>query len=282
MNLQSHYQKHGYVVVEGLLKECDVDKLSQVTQRWVDYMIDVWVKEGLLTEKLIGLDFQTRFLQHWEMAGKPQFRRAPYFHMINKEIYQFLTSAVVLDVIEKLLESGEISVHGIFNTRFKFPGENWTTTPWHQDGQFYTSHGELDAERCYSAHVVTVWVPLQDVKELQGCLKVASVKQTEGKVFPLGDSPENWMPHSIVSNIQPQILPMKRGDVLFFNQKLAHASTGNTTDKLLWSVDVRYESTENLTVSGQKYGLIARSRTDPDSETSLNAWLSKREKSPQY
>ena len=80
-------------------------------------------------------------------------------------MYDLLVESSLLDLVADLLGSDEISVHGIFNARPKLPDQRWTDTPWHQDAQYYR-----DVER---VHVVSIWFPLEAVREECSCLQVA-------------------------------------------------------------------------------------------------------------
>ena len=80
-------------------------------------------------------------------------------------MYEFVTHPSLLDVASDLLGTEEVSVHGIFNARPKLPDQSWSTTPWHQDGQYYRDSA--------GAEVISMWIPMQPVNKQNSCLQVA-------------------------------------------------------------------------------------------------------------
>lgn len=75
--------------------------------------------------------------------------------------------------------------------------------------------------------------------------------------------------------LQAVSVPLEPGDVLCFTQKAPHRALPNKTDRVRWSMDLRFESTPRATETGKKQGLIARSAKNPQSVTSYADWLSK-------
>lgn len=202
-------------------------------------------------------------------------------------MYGLFHSPFIIDIITRVLETPDVSLHGIFNLRMQAPDEQadgLMITKWHQDGQFwFLDYGgpEPDTER--KTHVVTLWIPTTDVDESSGCLQVFSTEETGNKLFEVYDhdyqrtgtvglSPED------AARYTPIAAPMKRGDVLIITQRSPHAAVPMTVDRLRWSFDARFEATEGRTVHGRKYGMILQSQSDPASVTPLEEWLKKQEK----
>ena len=268
------YQKEGYLHQQAALPDDFLQGSEKVLQRWEAEIISQWVQDGLIDHPHQDLDFQHRLLHTWEEAGRPHYLRSPRRDLVCPAMYHILVHPVLLDLAADLLGTEEISVHGIFNARPKLPDQKWTNTPWHQDGQYYR-----DAEH---THVVSMWYPLQGVTEKNSCLQVAPGRHqealhegyTDEETGFLGLSPE------VRNNLPGRSIEMDRGDILCFPQKMPHRALPNRSDAVRWSMDVRYEPTDQATVSGKDKGFIARSPNNPGAVVSCEEWLRKWEAHP--
>ena len=85
-----------------------------------------------------------------------------------------------------------------------------------------------------SLNSVTIWIPLQDVDIESGALLVAPGTHLNG-VYPNRKG-------IIVKEhrFRFESVPMKLGEVLVFNQKLVHQSGMNVSDKIRFSVQLRF------------------------------------------
>ena len=267
------YDDEGYLLVQGGVHEDALELAHTVLSRWVDATVDSWVAAGRLDGPHREPDFEHRLAVLWNQAGRPGYIRSPRRDLVSEEMYDFLAHPSLLDIAQDLLGTPEISVHGVFNARPKLPDQQWTDTPWHQDAQYYR-----DAE---AGHVVSIWIPLQPVTELNSCLQVAPGlhrgvlhEDCEDPTGFVGLAPERQAELDGIS------IPMQRGDALCFHQKTPHRALSNRSDAVRWSMDVRYEITGRATASGRKHGFIARSEADPASVTTYEEWLRKWEDMP--
>src|SRR5690606_2938043 len=71
-------------------------------------------------------------------------------------------------------------------------------------------------------------------------------------------------------------LPMKAGSAVLFNDRLLHSSTPNESDHVRWSVDLRYQPTDQDPMSAHGAGFLARSRRHPECVATLEDWLADR------
>jgi phytanoyl-CoA hydroxylase len=283
---RAHYREHGFVVLRSIVPPELLARAQTLIEPWVEATVAAWRADGLIAEDFENRDFWHRFLDAWNAAGRPHFRRSPNRFLINAGMYDFMRSQPFLQIAEALIGTPDLSLHGIFNARPQLPRHEATMTPWHQDSQYWDlDYGgkESDVER--KTHVVTMWMPLQDVDESTGALQVISRQDTRDAVFapdPLDFERTGFLrilPAEVVRHtILP--LPMSRGDILLFNQRTPHSAAANLADRVRWSVDIRFEATAGATVIGRKYGFVAQSRTDPATETSLDEWLKKCPASP--
>jgi ectoine hydroxylase-related dioxygenase (phytanoyl-CoA dioxygenase family) len=279
---RAFYREHGYLLVRNAVPAGLLARAQALIEPWVDASVASWRSAGLIDGTFQDDDFWHRFMNAWVAAGRPHFRRSPNHFLINGAMYDFIRSKVLLDLAEQVIGTTELSMHGIFNARPQLPHHPDTMTPWHQDSQYWDlDYGnERDVER--STHVVTMWMPLQDVDATSGTLQVISRRETRDVVFApqLADYDRTGflrIAPDDIARFTPRRMSMSPGDVLLFNQRTPHAAAPNEIDRIRWSVDVRYEATATATVVGSKYGFVAQSLRDPASETSLEEWLKKRQ-----
>lgn len=60
-------------------------------------------------------------------------------------------------------------------------------------------------------------------------------------------------------------LPVRKGDVILIHKEIPHRSTPNRTDRIRWSIDLRYQKTGTPTGRPFHPDFVARSRSKPDS-----------------
>jgi hypothetical protein len=119
--------------------------------------------------------------------------------------------------------------------------------------------------------MLTVWIPITDATEENGCLCV--VPRSHGTGLATHCTTHGpFIPDSLLAG-QPRALPMKRGSVLFMDHLTQHASLSNNSDGIRWSFDLRYHPVGEPTGRPMFPGFVARSRRDPASAlTDPDAW----------
>ena len=260
------YHREGYLHLPGVLPSDLLTLTERVLGRWADETIAQWLEQGLIADPRRDLGFRHRLVQVWRDAGRPKYSRSPRRDLVSPEMYRILMHPALLDVAEDLLGTPEVSVHGIFNARPKLPDQVWTRTPWHQDAQYYPDAAD--------GHVLSLWYPLQAVAEHNSCLQV-SPRMHRGPLFAghhdgetgfLGLSPQDRQ------ELQGVSVAMQPGDLLCFSQKTPHRALSNRSDAVRWSLDVRYEATDQATESGRDKGFIARSPRKPAAVVDYAEW----------
>ncbi len=135
--------------------------------------------------------------------------------------------------------------------------------PWHQDAQVH--HEDADP-----VFILTVWLPLCDTDEENGCLQIIprvhhsrTVYWSEGFGIKDGELPEG----DVLS------LPMKKGDVLLMHKLIPHRSIANRSGSIRWSLDLRYQQTGLPTGRSFYPNFIVRSQRHPEFVlTDYNTW----------
>lgn len=115
--------------------------------------------------------------------------------------------------------------------RIDVPFENKELAFWHQD-DFYVAG---------NSHEVTVWIPLQDTFAHTGALSVMKGSHTRGPIPHSYTVGKKTLPTGIFDR-PINIVEMRRGDALFFSSYLIHSSNLNISDRIRYSIQLRYSS----------------------------------------
>ena len=137
-------------------------------------------------------------------------------------------------------------------------------TPWHQDSGVVTAEAD-------ESEILNVWIPVWDADEAAGCLHLVPRSHREGlKVHCPGGtatSPSTLgIPDELFRVGDAVPVPMRRGSALFMHRLTCHGSLPNRSDRIRWSLDLRYNPTGQHTGRPVFPGFVARSRRNPESE----------------
>ena len=264
------YKEHGYLLLKGVIPERVIERTRGVFARWVDRLAAQWLDEELIVDAKEDLDFWHRLEVLWNDAGRPKYARSPRRSILEPDMHAVLGDESLVDIAEDLLGTPEVTAHGVFNARPKLPNQIWTNTPWHQDAQYRGISPFV--------HVPTFWFPLQKVFPEYSCLGVHP-DYNSGKLFEgyedetgfLGIRPEDR------KNLKSVPVEMDAGDLLCFTSLTPHHAYTNETDRVRWSLDIRYQATDSVDPSEEQenIGFLVRSKEDPSRVESFEQWFAK-------
>jgi ectoine hydroxylase-related dioxygenase (phytanoyl-CoA dioxygenase family) len=259
-----HFDDWGFVVVPGVLGEAELGPVRGAITAAVDRKARVLLAEKAIADLHEQASFTRRMARIFEDAGTEDF--AWNNEVFSRGIYDLLMSSAVLDAVESLL-GPELTVNGDYWVRPKLPGGRRTTLPWHQDSGYY-------GPASLAVPILSLWIPLVDVDERNGCLKIIPGSNKWG-LLPSESNGMHLAPtEDVEARGEPQSLPMRVGDILAFGQYTFHASGENLTEEVRWSIDLRYSPTGyDMEWLFERYpGFIARSRMNPNSVESWESW----------
>lgn len=287
------FDRDGYVVMRGLLDPAEVlEPLVAEYEVLLDNLAVQLQAAGQISSLHRNLPFSERLTRIYQESGRvhtqyfdmslPQKnirRGTPMWH--GPAVFNLLTHPKLLDVVETFI-GPEIYANPVQHVRIK-PPERLTpvdpktgkvqlgATPWHQDSGVVNEDAD-DSE------ILTVWMPVWDADIAAGCLQVVPGSHDEGLYThcPGVDttSPSGLQIPQHMFRVKDALpLPMKRGDVLFMHRRTCHSSLPNNSDRIRWSLDLRYNPVGQPTGRDVFPGFIARSRSHPETELrDAGAW----------
>ena len=266
------YDVEGYLVLENLLTAADLAAVKAAMMAKVDTIADALYAAGLITDKRADRPFEYRLAelfqdrtdQEFLQFGRSWRDRLPGY-------YDIMANLKILDAVESLI-GGEIFANPVYNTRPKVPNVAAGAVPWHQDKSYWP-----DAN---ANPVITVWLPLVDANLENGCLHIMPRTHRQ-KVL-------SWHKESYTGTGYTEVdfdhlgpehaavpLPIKAGGAILFNDRCIHMSTPNRSNQVRWSLDLRYQPTDQDPMPQHGVGFLARSYRYPERVATLADWLAK-------
>ena len=273
------FSTDGYLVMRQLCAESVLEPVRQLISRYAD----VQIRKLLAAGHIDDLYADAPFAERWALAARDYKRdteRPPLScnwgqsSLLDHAVYDLLTDPSLLDLVTDLI-GPEITANGDFWVRPKIPNDPSTTFAYHQDSFYYG--GAVWPE----LRVLSVWLPLVDADEQNGCLSFIPGSHRYGAIpYRDTDTGQREPIEPVTTYGQPRLEPVQVGDVIVFDHRTLHASGHNTTDtQVRWSIDLRYMPTGQSYawhVQGDAFdtvypGFVARS-ADPEQVWSWEDW----------
>ena len=265
------YFDDGFLIVEDLLTDDDLqpvmDELEQVVDEWAEKLH----RAGKISDKFADEDFfhrLTKLEEQWPGA-------APLVHnreQVRPALAKLWTSDKLLDILERFL-GPDICGHPISAIRPKTPNTQLMTVPWHQDAAYFTPGMERTLQP-------VAWIPFIDANSENGALQVVRGGHRSGQVFRhrkecVVGHPKSWYVYIDEADLpegERVTCEMKMGSVLFHNTMMPHRSTENYSDKIRWSVDLRYQRPGEPAGFDDRPLVQMRRADDPDFRIDVAEW----------
>jgi len=234
-NQLDRYHEDGFLIVRDFFRP---DQLQPVIE-WINGVVDELAQKlyaaGKIRDKHAHEGFYTRLTKlQQEFPGAAVL---VHIHgILGQPLADLWASEELLDVIEQIL-GPEIAGHPVWNLRSKTPLNPLATVPWHQDTAYLAPGAE-------HTHQPTAWIPLIDANAVNGTLQVLRGGHRSGKVSRHRQDGKSWY-LSIAADDLPKgevvTCEMPMGALLLINQLIPHRSTENFSDRIRWSVDLRWQ-----------------------------------------
>ena len=293
MHLSAEHVKHfgdeGYVVVRNALDTTDLDPVVGEIEEYISYR----AQELYASSEISGLHDSERFDRRLACLSSENvaiYDEMDIMHFRGEKLFRFLGNERLMELLSGLLGT-EITCSPIQHLRPKLPasltalnaegqealakriGEN--VAPWHQDVQVHLEEAD-------PTFILTVWIPLCDTDESNGCLQIVPRVHKERQVYwgtGFGLSVDALSGTEILS------VPMKRGDVLLMHKLVPHCSISNESETIRWSMDLRYQQTGTPTGRSFYPDFVTKSTLNPESvlrdyDVWSREWVRALEKTP--
>lgn len=233
---QQHFHEEGYLVVEDVLTDADLQPVIDEVAAEVDLRAAELVHSGALSRDYAELDFEHRLSRITDETVL-LYKSIMSGLLSGPAFFNLICHPALLDLAESLC-GDELIASSVYRLRPKVPGLAHGEVPWHQDAGYTDPY-------CDRALMVTMWIPLVDATEENGCLWVQP-RAHRGGIMQHGRKPNK--PYLIIDDgqmppeLKPRCCPVRKGGVLLLTNMTPHASFTNATDGIRWSMDLRYQS----------------------------------------
>lgn len=266
------YNRDGYLVLERLLSAEDFRPAREAAEARVEEIARELVRDGLVKDPLADRPFESRLAELFAGLGEKEFLRyGRSWRDRHPGYFALMSHPRILDAVESLI-GPEIFANPVYNTRPKVPGVAAGAVPWHQDKSYWP-----DAN---SNPVITAWVPLVDATHENGCLHLVPgthrKKLLEHHAEAITGTSYRALSEKQVGSGRVLALPVPAGTAILFNDRLLHMSTPNRARTVRWSVDLRYQPTDQDPMPQHGVGFLARSRLHPERVATREDWLAGR------
>jgi ectoine hydroxylase-related dioxygenase (phytanoyl-CoA dioxygenase family) len=263
------YNTQGYLVLDRLMTDADLAPVREAMSQKVDQIAAELLCAGKIQDPLKHRPFHYRLAELFAgltdkdflQFGRSWRDRFPGYFILMR-------NPKILDAVQSLI-GPEIFANPVYNARPKVPKVAAGAVPWHQDKSYWP-----DAN---SNPVITVWIPLVDSTPENGCLHLIPGTHTKRVIqhFKEGITGTRYeaLSDDVAAGKKVVALPVPAGSAILFNDRLIHMSTPNNSDHVRWSVDLRYQPTDQDPMPQHGVGFLARSRQFPDRVATLDDWL---------
>ena len=268
------YDREGYLILEGLLSDAELEPARAAMRTKVDQIADELLADGLIETTYADKPFEYRLATIFSHLTDAEFLK--YGRSWRDRIpgyFVLMTNPKILNAVESLI-GPEIFANPVYNVRPKVPKVAAGAVPWHQDKSYWP-----DAN---ANPVITVWIPLVDATAENGCLSVWP-RTHKTQVYDFHQEQYSGTGYYEISGKMltkakrsAVSLPVKAGTAILFNDRCIHMSTPNNSDHVRWSVDLRYQPTDQDPMPQHGVGFLARSQAHPERVATLADWLAER------
>lgn len=261
-----HFRSRGFLIVDGVLDDSDFEPIERAYDVLINQKAQELLEAGHLRSVHADKPFSHRLaaiskdLSDEAYDGLRSFTGAlDIMRARLKPMFDLFFNAKLLSAVGSIV-GPEITLSPIQHFRPYLPARGDSQpmqVPWHQDQGVTKEEADV-------SEILTVWIPLVDVAPETGCLQVLP------EVVPMGLLEHQREGGTMIKpdrmpGVEPVNCPMKRGDLLFMSAYTPHRGQVNRTDKVRWSMDLRFQKTGTPTGRPFWPEFIVQSKADPAS-----------------
>ena len=267
------YDVEGYLIIRNFLDDGDLRPTIEAMERKVDVIAHDLLAHGKIDDLMADQPFEHRLAELFrDLTDEDFLKFGRGWRDRDPGYYEIMANPKILDAIESLI-GPEIFSNPVYNTRPKVPRVAAGAVPWHQDKSYWPDSN--------ANPVITVWIPFVEANLENGCLffmprthrqrvKSWHKESYSGTGFLEIDS------EHIPAGREPIPLLVDTGDIVLFNDRCIHMSKVNHSDTVRWSLDLRYQPTDQDPMLGHGVGFLARSQLYPERVVTRDDWIALR------
>jgi len=266
------YNEEGYIVLPNLLTEEELIPIKEAMNTKVSMIAEELFQAGLVSDKLEDRPFPLRLAELFaDLTAEDFLKYGRSWRDRLPGYFDLMKNPKVLDAVTSLI-GDELFANPVYNTRPKIPKVAAGAVPWHQDKSYWPGAN--------ANPVITVWIPIVDANEVNGCLHIKP-KTHRKRVLKWYQEEESGTGYTALREEQlgktkTVPLPVTAGSAILFNDRCLHMSTPNNSQEVRWSVDLRYQPTDQDPMLDHGVGFLARSSLYPERVATLEDWLAER------
>ena len=269
-------EEEGYLLVPNAIEPADLEPIKAVFAQAVEKQAQQWLAEGKIRDTHPEADFDHRYGLLREQLP-PTHSNSWRSILVSPELYAIWQHPVLLGMARRLV-GDEVWASRTWNGRPRAPKQGKQTIGWHQDAHYQRDYDPADGP------VYSFWLPLVPVDEDSGCLQVAPRSHKQG-IRPEVQLPNNGLrglaDHEL-AGFEPVTCVMQPGDVLIFTELTYHRALDNVSDRVRWSLDIRYHDARLQTLREKNPGGYYCHSSDPAWVTPYETWETQFDRSREF
>jgi hypothetical protein len=282
------YEEEGFLLVTNFFSNEELQPAIDSINELVSDIANALFTSGHLKDKYENEGFFTR-LPKIEQACPGSAIMTHVHGVLRDGFAKLFMNEKSLNIMQQLL-GPEIAGHPVWNIRAKVPNNitgdetdaDAHTVPWHQDCA-YLEPG------CENTFTPTMWIPMLDTNETNGCMQVYKGGHKEKIVLNHTCCHAGTWYVTLDEEVMIKELglpaeniitcPVPKGGFLLINQLIPHRSLSNKSDIIRWTFDFRYHRPDEFSGQSQKKSVLLRS-ANPDFKFDWGNWKNEKRIAP--
>ena len=256
------FRDTGVVIPTGVLTAADLQPVIGELSAFLDARARALLAGGKLRDLAADQPFDQRYATLYaqcpEIGAGMDIMEARGPHM-----FAFLRNPNLLDAVESLL-GPELTCNPIQHVRAKIPDcltdgkpSYFNNVPWHQDGG--VTMPEADP-----SDILTFWIPLVDATAENGCMEVMPGAFRRGQLDHQAAGGTSIVPEQF-PELPARVAACPKGGMVIMHKHTPHRGLPNRSDRVRWTIDLRYQPTGTPTGRPWHPAFVVRSRRNPAS-----------------
>tara|TARA_B110000438_G_scaffold276858_1_gene298980 strand:+ start:673 stop:1536 length:864 start_codon:yes stop_codon:yes gene_type:complete len=237
------FKKDGYTIIRNIIPNKTINTLLEnISQLYCKFSnesedeikkLDEPFNQSIFHEKLINF-----------RKEEPELFGAIYDSLkTSVALNQILMNDLVIDNVAKFLNvtPSDLSVSEPM-CRLDVPEDKRNIISWHQERSFFPQNRD-------GLKGLVSWIPLSDIDEEMGAIHICPKSHEEGFLGFKKEEKENEsyttqivVPQEKIKKYEDVVVPVKKGDAVFFNMLLFHRSGRNVSNKIRFAIQGRFHT----------------------------------------